>query len=678
MPIGERILLIVFATVTYVLLAVPSAKGAWPTDPAVNVGVCTEASDQSSVRIVSDNAGGAILAWMDLRSYQNPPPQGIGIFAQRIDANGTPLWTADGIAVCVAADSRQDMQIVADGSGGAILCWRDSRGGSGPDIYAQHIDATGSALWSANGIPVYSGTNYQALPQLVSDHSGGAIILWTDDRNGVFNFDLYAQRIDASGTMLWDAAGVPVCTAPNGQYAAQIVTDGSNGAIVVWADGRRESGPFAQDTLQVYAQRIDSGGNTAWTENGVAAAPDAPPFQTDPLAVPGGTGDVIVSWIDAELDPDTDIFAQRIDPSGTLQWGDGAAAICVQGMEQYAHRIASNGAGGAIISWADTRTSALGCDMYAQNIDASGTPLWTANGIPVICTPTFDQRVPQMISDGAGGAIFAWQDTRNGGVGDIYGQRIDPAGEPRWESDGQRISSATGDQLNVVLVSDLHFVSGALIAWMDKRSGLSTDIYAQHVNAHGRLGLPVAVTIQSFSGRASTGSVELQWNISTDETIAGFIISRSDGNGTPFRQLGEGAPMPPQATSYTDRTVQSGASYCYTLSVLKADGTRIESSPITVSIPAIGLSLDRIYPNPFNPVTTITYSVPDAGRINLSIFDTDGTRIATLVDGPQPPGTRSITWDGTNNLGVRIASGIYLVRLQSRGRFVTRKMVLVR
>ncbi|MFH1688871.1 MAG: C25 family cysteine peptidase [Candidatus Eisenbacteria bacterium] len=92
-----------------------------------------------------------------------------------------------------------------------------------------------------------------------------------------------------------------------------------------------------------------------------------------------------------------------------------------------------------------------------------------------------------------------------------------------------------------------------------------------------------------------------------------------------------------------------------------------------------GAKLDQNVPNPFNPVTTIAYAVPDGGAdIDLAVFNIAGMRVATLVSGRVPEGRRSVTWDGTDARGVSVASGIYFVRLTAEGALLTRKVTLLK
>jgi hypothetical protein len=84
------------------------------------------------------------------------------------------------------------------------------------------------------------------------------------------------------------------------------------------------------------------------------------------------------------------------------------------------------------------------------------------------------------------------------------------------------------------------------------------------------------------------------------------------------------------------------------------------------------------HPNPFNPTTTITYSIAQGGRVGLSIFSVDGREVRTLVDERQTPDVYRVEWDGTDGRGVPVASGVYFYRLSVPGFVATRKMVLLK
>jgi flagellar hook assembly protein FlgD len=90
-------------------------------------------------------------------------------------------------------------------------------------------------------------------------------------------------------------------------------------------------------------------------------------------------------------------------------------------------------------------------------------------------------------------------------------------------------------------------------------------------------------------------------------------------------------------------------------------------------------SLQQNVPNPFNPNTQISFSVPDGGaNVSLRIYDSAGRLVRTLVNGYEPSGTRNVSWFGENDLGQPVASGIYFYRLSSSSFSKTKKMVLLK
>ncbi len=96
------------------------------------------------------------------------------------------------------------------------------------------------------------------------------------------------------------------------------------------------------------------------------------------------------------------------------------------------------------------------------------------------------------------------------------------------------------------------------------------------------------------------------------------------------------------------------------------------------SIIAEEYSLHPNYPNPFNPTTTIKYSIKDAGKVKLSIYNILGQEVRSLVSEVKPAGTFTVRWDATDNRGIRVAGGVYFYRLEINGVSFTRKLVLIK
>jgi hypothetical protein len=155
---------------------------------------------------VPDGAGGVFISWV---------VSGGGVFVQRLDAMGTILWAAGGIAVCTASSVQDYPRIIAVGSD-AIITWTDLRVDDG-DIYAQRIDGSGNLLWDSGGIAVSAESGAQNRSQIISDGAGGVFLSWKDERNEYLKADIFVQRLNAMGNAYWRSNGIPLCAAPGEQ-----------------------------------------------------------------------------------------------------------------------------------------------------------------------------------------------------------------------------------------------------------------------------------------------------------------------------------------------------------------------------------------------------------------------------------------------------------------------------
>ncbi len=467
-----------------------------------------------------------------------------------------PIWstnsTVNNIFDQGKGGIRSQMQIISDGSGGAIMVWEDDRDDSyATDIYAQRINSAGAVVWSAaDGVPVCTAVGSQSDPQLVSDGSGGAVIVWSDSRS---TSTIYAQRINASGVVQWTADGRIMASPTANAYWPQIVSDGGTGYIICWWNNG--------DT---WAQRINSSGVVQWTANGKAAAVYDPLLggleNEYPQMIADGAGGAIITWINLDYGASLydNICAQRINSSGTPLWTNYGIPVCMaMDLERYPQIVSDGTVGGSIISWEDHRGNVGDYKIYAQRLDGSGNPLWTIDGVPVTQTlglgDEYYQYFPNtytitpmnkkpMIADGAGGAIMSWIDYRNSSWPDIYAQRISSTGTLLWGADGVAIcTEPTEEQWNPTVTSD-GTVGGAYITWEDYRNGSAPgmDVYAQRINASGvvqwvtdGIGVGTAAGEQSLPIAVTTTCGQIvAWNdLSAGPNYWGSFAQKIDGTG---------------------------------------------------------------------------------------------------------------------------------------------------
>lgn len=442
----------------------------WNPNPAMDNTVCIQPYNQANVKTVTDQKGGAIVVWEDFRNDATQTQS--DIYAQRIDANGNVKWVTNGVAICTDVSNQGGVTAVSDSLGGAIIVWEDRRNPK-RNLYAQRIDSSGNISWATDGIPVASRNFDQQNAKVLNDGSNGAIILWQDSATGAY--DIYAQRLSPTGTQLW-SGGVAVCSYPLSQVNVKAQINSAGEIYTTWQDKRNGS------DYDIYVQKLNLAGSAQWTANGINIC-NLAGTQSNPKISISSAGDPIVTWQDKRNGNDYDVYAQRVNTSGVAQWSTNGISVCnTAGSSQSAVDITTqNIANGAIITWKDARNGTNNIDVYAQKINLSGVAQWANNGVVVVNTAA-NQLVPNIIGDGIGGAIIAFQDS-SGGNWDIRSQRISANGTKLWPAGGIGVGTeAVKDQVNH---SNINAGSGnSIYAFQDKRSG-DYDIYIYKLDSTG-------------------------------------------------------------------------------------------------------------------------------------------------------------------------------------------------
>lgn len=373
--------------------------------------------------------------------------------------------------VVTNAANQSKPYVIPDGLGGTIVVWEDYRHGTSPDIYFDLIDSDGNPAWSVPGSyagkKLCSTTKPRSINRVLSDGDGGFFIVF-DEINGLY-YDVLAQKVSNAGAVLWGANGVVVSNAANDQYEADLAPDGLGGLFVTWLDLRND--PSNSDASQTYAQRILNNGTAAWAANGVQVNANV----SKPMGiVADNIGGAIIAMMDARNSAvngngaytNWDIYAQRLNSSGALQWGTGTV-VCNQTSNQFRETIRTGGSmvsdnvGGAIISWSDYRNDVNNglsfpyrADFYAQRISIGGVAQWTANGVSICNTTGADLYNTLTVPDGNGGILAAWFDLRNAPLGAVYVQRLNSNGSTQYSSNGIAVVSGQSHIINYSLAED--------------------------------------------------------------------------------------------------------------------------------------------------------------------------------------------------------------------------------
>jgi hypothetical protein len=600
---------------------------------ASGVIICNATNAPNNPAIVSDGNGGAIIAWEDMRSGNNQD-----IYAQRIDQLGAVQWTTNGIALCNQTNNQLYPSIISDSANGAIITWEDYRnGGVNSDIYARRINGSGVAQGTANGVAICIATNDQVKPLMVSDGSGGAIITWRDFRNETTG-DIYSRRFNSSNIAQGTGNGVAICTAANIQETPTLTADGSGGAIIGWSDLRGGIlGPAGNTGYKIYIQRINASGVVQWSANGLPICT----LESDmmlPVINSDGSGGAIISWQDYRANASgvfmQDIYAQRVSSSGSVQWTTNGIPVCTAISNQSSPSIITSSNGNSIITWEDKRNGLK--DIYAQGIDANGIALWTLDGVAV-CTAPNDQNYPAIISDGNEGAILTWGDNRGNGTAitfySSYTQRVNANGLLGTGPALPTISGPTTICAGSTNTYSVPNVAGIQYSW-SKPSGWSgssyTNSFTTTANTSGG-NLVLTGNINCSGGNSSTTLVITVVSAvpSTPGTISG---SSSICSGTSSTYS---VPAVTGATSYTWTLPNGWTGTSATNSITITAGTSSGNISVTANN-SCGPSVAKIKAITVNSIPDIPSTISGQNSI------CEGTFNAYSV--PSISGATSYTW----------------------------------
>ncbi len=335
-----------------------------------------------------------------------------------------------------------------------------------------------------------------------------------------------------------------------------------------------------------------------------------------------------------------------------------------------------------LVVWTDGRSGSQ--DIYGVRVDTSGTVL-DPSGI-LISPADDDQRCPSIAFDGIN-YLVAWLDYRSYFGCDIYGARVSPSGTV-LEPLGIPVSVADDEQLYPSIAFD---GTNYLVVWEDWRSG--SDIYGARVTSSGRVldisGIPISTAgyAQYWPSIAFDGTNYLvvwedyrnglpdiygAWVDTSGSVIDSFPVSTQSGiQHSPEIAKGTGNQMLVVYSGWTDsinghpvNTMRIWGKF------LQFTGIEEKHNPDLMKL--------SIYPNPFTTFTTIRYSISTRGGVSMKIYDLSGRVVKTLVNGEQEQGYYTIRWDGTDNRGERLSSGIYFIKFNAGKLNQTKKVILTK
>lgn len=467
----------------------PKSFAQWKSNETTPSMVSAAPDFQYAVLYSIDDDGNSFYVWADYRSNL------IDLYAQKLDAKGTPQWTKDGLRIGRILDKSTFIYtpklIKPDGKGGAYILWHRCIDVSRTDrrnLYAQYVSSEGKAQWAADGVKVTD-------QELTSDDANDGVLELNDLKNdkllitfNVFNRSTnnnvvftkklnYAGKVVENEVKLFEAKGletkvlydeknskfIALIKDPSTDYSFQLF-DATNKAIIPLTSALPN--PFSGNT------RIDL-------------------FKVD------AEGNAIVGRTLTASDRRT-VFVHKINKDGKNLWG--SSGVNLGSNSTFDVQIVPTSDGGGLATWIETGDKSRPFQMAKINV--SGSIIWKKD----VFTPRSDKSyfLPnKLISDGKDGVYTLWLFPKNIGY-DLTVQHFDSNGNPKFGEDGVAIKDYT-------FFSDyrlmLHPKTGGVIVLygcnkeLEDGRGGSVDLYTNYFTETGKIGLevPPSITVASPS-----------------------------------------------------------------------------------------------------------------------------------------------------------------------------------
>jgi len=587
---------------------------------------------------------------------------------------GDTLWTRTfGGSL---ADCGYSVQQTFDG-GYMVAGYTKSFGAGMADVYLVKTDAGGDSLWSRT----YGGDSNDFGYSAQQTTEGGYVIAgWTFSEQNYADF--YMVKTDANGDSLW----IRTYGGSDVDYGESVQQTTDGGYVVA---GYTMS--FGAGREDFYLVKTDSNGDTLWTRT-YGGEEWEEPYSVRQTS---DGGYIIAGWT-YKLGH-SDVYLVKTDADGDTLW----TRTYGGNSDDEAYAVQQTSDGGYIVAGETESFGAGYRDVYLLKTDANGDTLWarTYGG----SEGDYSYSVHEASE---GGYIIAGSTGSFGAaLQDVYLLRTDAGGDTLWTrtyggsgSDYARCVQQTADGGYIVAGWTSSFGAGASDVWLLRVAGKRPRVSIEIVPDDPPVRVPQGGSF-GFTGTLTNNTGEPQ---TTD--IWTMAVGPQEGIYGPFKQFHD-LPLDPFETrtahfnqrvpGLTPLGFYSYIAYCgdHPSTVIDSSFFEVEVIPATsggagvvgwLLTGSFGTSDDLAhtpcnfdllgnYPNPFNARSAIKYQLPEARDVKLEVYNLIGQKVATLVNGVEEAGYKSVDWDASN-----VSSGIYFYRLTAGDFTETKRMMLVK
>ncbi len=533
-------------------------------------------------------------------------------------------------------------------------------------IKVQMLDQQFQPQLAANGAELVYGSSGMVREAMAAARSNGSAVIWQQAVLSSTHWDLYLQIYTSTGVPLYGPGGIKINRPGSSLSSIALVHCNENHTMVVW-------GEDLSGVISKRYQIFDAAGNILLPEGGLPVGTSAQSVGC--INVSTYLGDWYLIWTSANA-----IWGQRIRGTTPL-WGDGIQIT-------QPHPDITAGMMNIKLEW-PWLTWSLGSKPMLARIDANGLvqpgfPAW-GMGLPVqdgsyeIFKHTFtvcgdnlhallgfvDYYVPDPYY------VDKYMHTLIGPQGDYLFTLADLPVSIKHNVFSRNGTVCVGDYYNNYQVREYD------------TSGAQTSMHSIPVAGFQNGGWEVLGTKY-----LSNGDLLLltRGYLNGSPAIRHIFITPQWQQDLPVDSvvLTGGGYLPPLVSILGDRAwiamaagrdiAYNNASTVFLQGVVIAGTPNPDPDPVVPALPLI----ESCSPNPFNPTTSISFSLPQAGKACISVYDLRGRKIATLLDSEMPAGQHSINWNGKDMDGREAASGVYILRLEATGKRHTRKVTLMK
>ncbi|MGB5105466.1 MAG: T9SS type A sorting domain-containing protein [Candidatus Zixiibacteriota bacterium] len=572
-----------------------------------------------------------------------------------------------------------DLNVISSVDSGAVCVWAEYS--TTASIEVQKISKSGTLSGSNLKLEDAALLRERSFPA-IARNSSGFTAAWVDARS--LNLDIYAQRTSTS--LVKVNTNYRVNDDNNGAQQSNPDIAGITAGVLatVWDDRKADQGDI---TMQLVTSAATYFGNNIRVNDDNGSA-----IQKNPRVGAATNGIVWTVWEDARTEGGLlgqNIFTQRFDGSGNRQGQN--LLVNDDGTSKPKSNpdidVADNGK--VTMTWVDERDNSK--QVYVQGFASNGAPL--GGNLKVTEFPTGTQNLePHVGVRNDESYVVAWLAIL-GGKQVAYFQRYAGTNAPLGVAHMVEVDTSIVQTLDVDICA--HRTSGKFVVATIERENGATNVKMYAYDQSGNAitgGVVVSDVPGSYSdvriSRDAGNAVGIVWLSTSGALKRGYVqIMRDDGFALGSNQLicgstanrVEATPAISLTGGYyfavwTD-TRDANAGFDVFVNSSQYTSTDAEDE-IDFVLPA-AFSLGQNFPNPFNPETSIEYSLQSPAKVTLTVYNILGQQVDELIDEYQAAGSHELTWNAYSH-GGSAASGVYFYRLTVGDKSVTKKMTLLK